>query len=399
MNRTIAADPDTAVEATREDTPAAAPAAPPIFVFGTLRDPDVLAVALGPEHAGIAATPARLPGYRALTAAAGPFPALRPAPGDAGAPGLLLSPATAEVRRRLDAFEGPFAFALAPVTVEGPQGPVRALAYLADEVAVTGRPWVLEEWAATDKPLFLEMAREAAAFGPVPLHARGGLIRRALARLSARRRTIAPVLRTGFGRGDIAEHAVTRRHSGFFVTEEHVFRHRRFDGSMSPPISRETFVTGDTVAVLPWDPRSDRVLLIEQVRAGLLARGEPDPWHLEVVAGFIDRGERPEDAARREAAEEAGLTLGRLHRIGSFYLSPGALTEMMTSFIGEADLSGVAEGVHGVATEHEDIRAFVVPRADAVAALDTGEAGNAPLAFSLMALELHRARLTEAWGG
>ena len=367
-----------------------------IFVFGTLRDPDVLAVALGEAYTGVVAAPAHLPDHRAWTATTGPFPALRPEPGVV-APGLLLRPGSVEIRRRLDAFEGPFAYELAPVTVDGPDGPVRALGYLADDVSVTDKPWLLEEWAETEKPLFLEMAREVAAFGHVPPHARGGLVRRASARLNARRQEVAPRLRSDFGPDDIVEHEVLRRHNGFFVTEEHVFRHRRFDGSLSPRITRETFVTGDTVSVLPWDPRTDRLLLIEQVRTGLLARGEPNPWSLEVVAGFIDRDEPAEAAARREAAEEAGLILGRMHRIGRFYLSPGALTEVMTSFIAEVDLSDIADGIHGVATENEDIRAFVVPRTEAVAALDTGEAGNAPLVFSLMALELHRDQLTRAW--
>ena len=370
----------------------------PIFVFGTLRDPDVLALALGDARDLVDPVPASLPDHAAWTAAAGPFPALRPEPG-VSAPGLLLLPGSALVRERLDSFEGPFAYALVAITVEGPDGPVEALTYLDDAVAVTDRPWRLEDWADTEKPLFLEMAREVARFGQVEAHGRGGLLRRATARLRARHQHIAPQLRSDFGPDDIAKHEVRRRHNGFFITEEHRFRHRRFDGSMSGRITREAFVTGDTVSVLPWDPRTDRVLLIEQIRTGLLARGEPNPWHLEVVAGFIDRDEPAEEAARREALEESGLTLGRMYRIGQFYLSPGALTEVMTSFIGEADLSDVADGVHGVATENEDIRAFVVPRAEAVAALDTGEAANAPLAFSLMALELHRERLTRAWAG
>lgn len=368
----------------------------PIFVFGTLRDPDVLALALGDARGEVEPASASLPGYTALTAAAGPFPALRSAPG-AAAPGLLLLPGSALVRERLDSFEGPFAYALVPVTVEGPEGQVEALAYLDDAVAVTDRPWRLEDWAATEKPLFLEMAREVARFGHVPAHARGGLLRRATARLRARHQHVSPKLRSDFGPEDIAEHEVRRRHNGYFITEEHLFRHRRFDGSMSERIGREAFVTGDTVSVLPWDPRSDRVLLIEQVRTGLLARGEINPWHLEAVAGFIDSDEPAEDAARREALEESGLTLGRLHRIGRFYLSPGALTEVITCFIGEADLTGVTDGVHGVATENEDIRAFAVPRVEAVAALASGEASNAPLAMSLMALELHRERLTTEW--
>ena len=50
----------------------------------------------------------------------------------------------------------------------------------------------------------------------------------------------------------------------------------------------EVFVTGDAVSVLPWDHRTDRVLLIEQIRAGLIGRGDPNPWNLEVIAGLRD---------------------------------------------------------------------------------------------------------------
>ena len=52
-----------------------------------------------------------------------------------------------------------------------------------------------------------------------------------------------------------------------------------------------------------------------------------DLANLEPVAGVIDPGETPEDAARREAAEEARLTLGELLPVAEYYPSPGALAE------------------------------------------------------------------------
>ncbi|MCB2157335.1 MAG: NUDIX domain-containing protein, partial [Rhodobacteraceae bacterium] len=45
----------------------------------------------------------------------------------------------------------------------------------------------------------------------------------------------------------------------------------------------------------------DRVLLIEQFRMGPYARGDAEPWLIEAIAGRVDPGETPEDAARREA--------------------------------------------------------------------------------------------------
>ncbi len=53
----------------------------------------------------------------------------------------------------------------------------------------------------------------------------------------------------------------------------------------------------------------DRVLLLEQMRAGPMLRGDANPWMLEPVAGMIDAGETPIRPALRECAEEAGLSL------------------------------------------------------------------------------------------
>lgn len=79
--------------------------------------------------------------------------------------------------------------------------------------------------------------------------------------------------------------------------------------------------------VLTYDPVHDRVLLVEQFRAGPLARQEENPWRLEPIAGLIDRGETPEEAGLREAHEEAGLTLSRLELVARSYPSPVISTE------------------------------------------------------------------------
>jgi ADP-ribose pyrophosphatase len=48
---------------------------------------------------------------------------------------------------------------------------------------------------------------------------------------------------------------------------------------------------------------------------------------LELPAGAIAHGERPETAAHRELAEETGLAAGRLEHLGTFVTSPGRLNE------------------------------------------------------------------------
>jgi nudix-type nucleoside diphosphatase (YffH/AdpP family) len=165
---------------------------------------------------------------------------------------------------------------------------------------------------------------------------------------------------------------------------------------MSDLIDRAVFTSGDAITVLPFDPRAGTVLLIEQFRSGPWARRDPHPWSLETVAGRCDVTEPPEATARREAREEAGLELGRIERIAAFYPSPGIVAEHITSFVAEADLGG-AGGTFGLAEEHEDIRALVVPLGDALAAVETGEINTSPLMVSLLWLARHEERLRAAW--
>ena len=148
-------------------------------------------------------------------------------------------------------------------------------------------------------------------------------------------------------------------YSGFFRLDMHRLRHRRFDGRMSEVITREVLERGNAVAVLPYDPRRDEVLLIRQFLPGAYFGGHP-PRPLQIIAGMVGVGESEEDVARREAVEEAGCRIGRLERAHAFLPTPGGSSERVVVFCAEADLSS-AGGVHGLAEEHEDIRVEVIP--------------------------------------
>ena len=182
---------------------------------------------------------------------------------------------------------------------------------------------------------------------------------------------------------------------GYFRVERYRLRHRRFDGGWTEVMSREVFERGHAASILPYDPRADAVVLVEQFRAGALAAGM-EPWLVEAVAGIIEAGEAPEAVVRREAREEAGCEITALEPIGRVLLSPGGCSETLTMYLGRVDSSGVG-GVHGLAHEHEDIRAFVVPAKEALARLARAEYLNAPLVMSLQWLALNRERMRREW--
>ncbi len=179
----------------------------------------------------------------------------------------------------------------------------------------------------------------------------------------------------------------------FLSVQKTVLTHAKFGGGHSVPLTRLAVLSGDAVTVLPWDPVRQRVLLVEQFRAGPLARGDAQPWSLEAIAGRIDIGETPETAAKREAVEEAGLTLNTLHKIAGYYPSPGILAEYITSFVAICDLPDGIAGIFGQADEAEDIRTHLVSLEDLMSMVQTGQVANAPLILSAFWLFQNRATL------
>lgn len=186
-------------------------------------------------------------------------------------------------------------------------------------------------------------------------------------------------------------------YNGYFGATRYTLRHQTFDGGWSEPMPREVFERGHAVAVLPYDPDTDEVVLIEQFRAGAMVAGW-NPWLIEVPAGMIEPGEAPEAVARRETEEEVGLTVTRLDFIAHVLCTPGASSETLAVYCGEVSTAAVpAHG--GLAAEHEDIRVFALPAAEALALLEQGAFDNASTVLVMQWFALHRTRLRQRWRG
>ncbi len=182
---------------------------------------------------------------------------------------------------------------------------------------------------------------------------------------------------------------------GYFRIDRYCLRHEKHDGGWTAEFSREVFERGHAVAVLPYDPHRDEVVLIEQFRIGAHAAGL-DAWLIEVVAGIIEPDEAAETVARRETKEECGCILQRLERIGHYLVSPGGASETCQAFCGQVDASQAA-GIHGVAAEQEDIRALRCDFATAMAMIADGRIANAAAMITLQWLALNRQRLRHIW--
>lgn len=172
-------------------------------------------------------------------------------------------------------------------------------------------------------------------------------------------------------------------------------RFKRFDGGWSETARRDCFDSGPAVIVLPYAPAADEVVLIRQFRTGPWFAGH-EPWTLECVAGRLDKdAATAEGIARSEAKEEAGLELLALERIPSFFTSPGIFSEHITAFCGR--IAGAVSGMHGLASEQEDIRAEIFPADEAIRMALAGEITSGPSLICLLWFALSRDRLRKIW--
>jgi ADP-ribose pyrophosphatase len=154
---------------------------------------------------------------------------------------------------------------------------------------------------------------------------------------------------------------------------------------------RDILRAGKVVAVLPIDLARDEIVLIRQFRlAAHLADGRGDL--VEIVAGRVEPGERPEAAARRECAEEIGVAPVKLVELFTYFTTPGITDEEVFVYVGAVDASQAKEGAHA-APDGEQLHILRVNIDAALAALARGTMHGSPVVIALQWLALNRTRL------
>ncbi len=106
---------------------------------------------------------------------------------------------------------------------------------------------------------------------------------------------------------------------------------------------------------------------------------------IEIPAGMRDvDGEPPEETARRELAEEVGLSPGRLDHLIEMLPQPGTSDSTTIVFLA-TDCTPTSTQPHGPEEEHA--RVLHVPLADAVAMVENGEIADAKSVAGLLLTE------------
>ncbi|OEG74986.1 ADP-ribose diphosphatase [Shewanella colwelliana] len=190
-----------------------------------------------------------------------------------------------------------------------------------------------------------------------------------------------------FNRDDVQMLSQRTLYKGFFRMEEYRFKHKLFRGGWSEEVTREVFERGHAVVVLPYDPETDSVVLIEQIRIPVI-ESAASPWLYELVAGMIEPGETAEEVAHRELHEEAGLRASEMTCVSNYFSSPGGTSERFDFYWAQVDATA-AQGIHGLSDEHEDIKVHVIHREEAYQMVVDGRINNASTVIGLQWLQLN----------
>lgn len=172
-----------------------------------------------------------------------------------------------------------------------------------------------------------------------------------------------------------------------YVLRKAEFDFRRRDGRWQRQ-ARESYDVGDGAAVLPIDRARALVLLVRQFRWPAFEHGYRD-LVTEAIAGKLD-GDTPEQCARKEAMEEAGIHVENLKRVFHCFMSPGAMKERLSLFVADYDSAAPRAKGGGNEPEGEDIGIVELPLAAALEMVTRGEIIDAKTILLLQWAALNR---------
>lgn len=110
---------------------------------------------------------------------------------------------------------------------------------------------------------------------------------------------------------------------------------------------RELIKHSGAVAVIPIT-KDNKIVFVKQYRKPL------EKAIIEIPAGKLEKGEKPETTAVRELEEETGYTTDQLSFVTSFYTSPGFADELMYIYL-TADLQKLDYPVAGDEDEFVEV--------------------------------------------
>ena len=163
-----------------------------------------------------------------------------------------------------------------------------------------------------------------------------------------------------------------------------------FNNGTSKRLSFEMYGKSDGIAVLLYNPKTNKVVLSKQFRAPVYNHGIQNGFLVEVVGGAIDKNESPEKAAIRETEEEVGYKIQTVEKVSTVFLSPGIVNEKVHLFVGEYSEDHKTENGGGVVAEDEEIEVLEIDFIEALKMIDNQEIIDARTIMLLQYVQLKK---------
>ena len=124
------------------------------------------------------------------------------------------------------------------------------------------------------------------------------------------------------------EHLIEKKLTEVTVYEGSIINLRRDTVTLpnGKQATREVVEHPGAVAIVPIT-EAGKVILVRQYRHAI------GQLLLEIPAGKLDKGENPDDCARRELEEETGYVAAQWQRLASVYTTPGFTNEIIHIYL------------------------------------------------------------------
>jgi len=174
-----------------------------------------------------------------------------------------------------------------------------------------------------------------------------------------------------------------RNEAPLILDSKEVFRGRVFFVTVDSVRERQTTYVREVV----HHPGSAVILPVFADGTVALVRQYRHPavrYLLEVPAGTLNHGERPETGAARELEEELGVVAGKLTKLSEFFVSPGFLEEKMWVYLA-TELTVTQQRLE----DDEFIEIVRLPFSRALELITDGEIEDAKTIIALMLAASH----------
>jgi nudix-type nucleoside diphosphatase (YffH/AdpP family) len=186
--------------------------------------------------------------------------------------------------------------------------------------------------------------------------------------------------------GRVRVHTVEVLSHDWYLLKKTTFDFLRRDGTWQRQ-SRETYDRGNGATILLYNLARKSVILTRQFRYPAFVNGYRDLL-VETPAGLLDE-RSPEEAIRKETAEETGYAIRDVRKVFEAFMSPGSVTEKLHFFVAEYESASRPGDGGGILSDGEDIETIELSLDDALRRITSGEIRDGKTIMLLQYAKLH----------